>query len=115
MGELGTQSPLHEVHLCTDAGVSQRAGNLHCVVSSFAGAGNGDNGIFFVLCFTKGDHHPVKSYGKPAGGYIVPAEQVGKAVRATTKDLVLCSEILCKSFKHHAGVVVEATGDTEIQ
>ena len=109
------KAPLHKVHLCSDTGISERAGNLQCVGPSFAGAGNCDHGILFMLCFTKGYHHPVKPDGKPAGRNIVPAEKVGEAVRATTKDLVLCSQVLCKSFKDHARIVVKSTGDTKIQ
>ena len=99
MGKLGTESPFHEVHFRADAGCTENAGDLQRVPATLVRADNGNDGILFLLQFAEGNHDPVKSDRKSAGGHIIAPEQVREPVCPAAKDLVLCTEVLANPSK----------------
>ena len=116
MGKLGPQSPFHQVHLGADPGITESTGDLQARGCALRPCRQCQQRYPFPgLQLAQRDHYPVKPDRKPAGGHIIPAEQVREPVCPAAKDLVLCPEVLGKSFKDHTGIIVEPPGNPEVQ
>src|SRR5208337_2582035 len=112
---LSPKPALHKIHLRPDPFGPECPGHGECEAAPLACADDPDNGIFFGLHIAQRDHHPVKPDGKTHGSDVVAAKQVREPVRPAANDLVLSAKIVGKPFKDHAGIVVEPSGDPEVE
>src|SRR5208283_114079 len=115
VGELCPKAAAHQVHLRPDPAVPEHPGDRERKAAPLISTDNANDGIFCRCNLTQRYHHPVKPYRKTGRGDIVATEKMREPVRPAAHDLVLRAEVVGKALEDHAGVVIQAPGDPEVE